>query len=145
MKICIFGAGAVGGHIAAKLAVSGHEVSVVARGAHLEAMRSRGLKLLHGKQTILGKVRAASSANELGLQETVLVTVKANMLEVFAQQAAPLLGKDTAVVFIQNGIPWWYEGAPDDLDPGSKLRKSIDPERVVGGVAYSSNEVIEPG
>src|SRR5436190_13249235 len=86
MRVCVFGAGAVGGHIAAKLAASGNEVSVVARGAHLEAMQSRGLKLLHGAQTIVGRVRAASNTAELGRQQAVLVTLKANMLDAFAVQ-----------------------------------------------------------
>src|SRR5436190_12007477 len=78
MKLCIFGAGAVGGHIAAKLAAAGNDVSVIARGAHLEAMKSRGLKLLHGDKTIIGRVRAAASARELGPHDAVLVTLKAN-------------------------------------------------------------------
>jgi 2-dehydropantoate 2-reductase len=145
MKICVFGAGAVGGHIAAKLAAAGNEVSVVARGAHLEAMQSRGLRLLHGEQTIVGRVRAASNAKALGVQEAVLVTLKANMLDAFAQQAAPLLAPDTAVVFVQNGIPWWYEGAPADLDPRGLLHRHIEMQRVAGAVAYSANEVIQPG
>src|SRR5882762_11298158 len=76
MKLCVFGAGAVGGHIAAKLAAAGNDVSVIARGAHLQAMRSRGLKLLHGEQTIVGKVRAAETAAELGAQDAVFVTLK---------------------------------------------------------------------
>ena len=145
MKICVFGAGAVGGHIAAKLAAAGNDVSVVARGAHLEAMQSRGLRLIHGKQTIVGKVRASSSSRELGQQEAVLVTLKANMLDAFAQQAAPLLGEGTPVVFVQNGIPWWYEGAPRDLDPHGVLREAIPERHIAGGVAYSANEVVEPG
>jgi 2-dehydropantoate 2-reductase len=145
MKICVFGAGAVGGHIAAKLAAAGNEVSVVARGAHLEAMQSRGLRLIHGKQTIVGRVRAASSSRDLGVHDAVLVTLKANMLDAFAQQAAPLLGPETAVVFVQNGIPWWYEGAPAALDPRGMLRENIDMSRVASGVAYSANEVVEPG
>jgi 2-dehydropantoate 2-reductase len=145
MRICVFGAGAVGGHIAAKLAAAGNEVSVVARGAHLEAIQQRGLKLLHGEQTIIGRVRACADARELGMQEAVLVTLKANMLDAFAERAAPLLGADTVVVFVQNGIPWWYEGAPADLDPNGLLRRNIAMERVASGVAYSANEVIEPG
>src|SRR5438094_9811693 len=79
MKLCVFGAGAVGGHIAAKLAAAGNDVSVIARGAHLEAMRSRGLKLLHGDKTIIGRVRAVASARELGAQDAVVVTLKANL------------------------------------------------------------------
>jgi len=145
MKLCVFGAGAVGGHIAAKLAAAGNDVSVIARGAHLQAMRSRGLKLLHGEQTIVGKVRAAETAAELGAQDAVFVTLKANLLGAFAEQCAPLLGRDTAVVFVQNGIPWWYDARLVRLDPGGKLARAVAPERVVGGVAYSANEIVEPG
>src|ERR1051326_6388303 len=88
MKLCVFGAGAVGGHIAARLAASGQEVSVLARGAHLEAMCARGVTLLHGRERICGPVRAASDARELGAQDVILVTLKANMLDAFAAQCA---------------------------------------------------------
>ncbi len=108
-------------------------------------MRSRGLKLLHGEQTIVGKVRAAETAAELGAQDAVFVTLKANLLGAFAEQCAPLLGRDTAVVFVQNGIPWWYDARLVRLDPGGKLARAVAPERVVGGVAYSANEIVEPG
>ena len=145
MRICVFGAGAVGGHIAAKLAASGEEVSVVARGQHLEAMQKNGLKLLHGAQTIHGKVRAGARARELGAQDAVFVTVKANMLGGFADDCAPLLGRETAVVFVQNGIPWWYDRALTKLDPGGRLAAAVALDRVVGGVAYSANEIVEPG
>ena len=145
MKVCVFGAGAVGGHLAAKLAVSGHDVSVVARGPHLLAMQKNGVKLLHGGKTILGRVRAAARAAELGVQDAVLVTLKANMLDAFADQCPPLLASDTAVVFVQNGIPWWYDERLTRLDPHGKLRKSIARKHVLGGVAYSANEVVEPG
>jgi 2-dehydropantoate 2-reductase len=145
MRICIFGAGAVGGHIAAKLAAAGNDVSVVARGDHLQAMRSRGLKLLHGRETILGRVRAAERASELAKQDAVFVTLKANLLPAFAGQCAPLLGAETAVVFVQNGIPWWYDARLTRLDPDGQLARAVAPERIVGGVAYSANEIVEPG
>lgn len=145
MKICVFGAGAVGGHLAAKLAASRHDVSVVARGAHLLAMQKNGVKLLHGDKTIVGRIRAAAHAAELGPQDAVLVTLKANMLEAFAAQCAPLLGADTAVVFVQNGIPWWYDDRLTRLDPGGRLSRAVPRKNVLGGVAYSANEVIEPG
>lgn len=145
MKICVFGAGAVGGHLAAKLAASGHDVSVVARGAHLAAMQAKGVKLLHGGRTIVGRVRAVARADELGAQDAVLVTLKANMLDAFAEQCRPLLGPDTAVVFVQNGIPWWYDDRLTRLDPHGKLQKFITKSHVLGGVAYSANEVVEPG
>src|SRR3954462_13873169 len=145
MRICVFGAGAIGGNFAARLAAAGNDVSVVARGAHLEAIRAHGLKLLHGDETILGRVRAAASASELGAQDAVFVTLKANLLGAFADQCAPLLGRDTAVVFVQNGIPWWYDARLARLDPGGRLAKAVAPERIVGGVAYSANEILEPG
>src|SRR5687767_5949285 len=155
MRICVFGAGAVGGHLAAKLAANGHDVSVVARGAHLEAMRERGIKLIHGKDTIHGRVRAAERADQLGVQDFVFVTLKANLLGAFAEAAAPLLSKDTGVVFAQNGIPWWYgiglsENRPrppdlSKLDPGRKLGNLLDKNQIIGGVVYSANEVREPG
>lgn len=145
MKICVFGAGAVGGHLAAKLAASGQEVSVIARGAHLAAMQRNGVKLLHGERTIIGRVRASAQAAELGPQDAVLVTLKANMLDAFAAQCAPLLGAETAVVFVQNGIPWWYDDRLARLDPDGKLHRSVPRQNVLGGVAYSANEVIEPG
>ncbi len=155
MRICVFGAGAVGGHVAAKLAAAGHEVSVVARGAHLQAMRDKGIRLIHGKEVISGRVRAAERADGLGLQDFVFVTLKANLLGVFADGAAPLLGEDTGVVFAQNGIPWWYGTGLSDarprppdlsrLDPGGKLKDVLDEKQIIGGVVYSANEVREPG
>jgi 2-dehydropantoate 2-reductase len=141
MKICIFGAGAVGGHLAARLAATGHDVSVVARGAHLEAMKIRGVKLLHGDEVISGSVRTEG----IGVQDAVFVTLKANLLGAFADAAGPLLGAGTAVVFAQNGIPWWYAQDMESLDPGRKLKTRIPPRNVVGGVVYSANEVVEPG
>lgn len=155
MRICVFGAGAVGGHFAAQLAAAGHEVSVVARGAQLAAIRAHGLTLLKGERRITGKVRAAQDPREIGPVDYVLVTLKATSLPDFADAATPLLGKDTAVVFAQNGIPWWYplglsasRPAPPDLsalDPGGKLARAIAPERVVGAVVYSANAVVSPG
>src|SRR5712664_41066 len=155
MKICVFGAVAVGGHIAAKLAASGNDVSVVARGPHLQAVQRNGLKLLHGDETILGHVRASECAAELGPQDCVIVTLKANMLGAFAEQAAALLGRETPVVFAQNGVPWWYafglkagRPKPPDLsalDPAGKLQAAVAHERIIGAMVYSANEVVEPG
>jgi 2-dehydropantoate 2-reductase len=159
MRICIFGAGAVGGHIGAKLAAGGHDVSVVARGAHLEAMRDKGITLVHGERTISGRVRAVSNAAGLGVQDFVFVTLKANALGVFAAAAPAIAGKDTGVVFAQNGIPWWYgiglndkrqdkRPQPPDLsrlDPGEELKKALEKSQIIGGVVYSANELREPG
>lgn len=155
MRICIFGAGAVGGHFAVQLAAAGNEVSVIARGAHLEAIRRSGLTLLKGERRIVAPVRAAPRAAELGHVDFVIVTLKACGLAALAADIAPLLGADTAVVFAQNGIPWWYAqglaGRPPpppelaQLDPGAALAQAVAPQRVIGGVIYSANEVLEPG
>lgn len=155
MKICVYGAGAIGGHIAAKLGAAGHDVSVVCRGAHLEAIREKGLTLQVAGCKIHARVRASDRAVDLGPQDFVIVTVKATALPDFAEDAAALLGPDTAVVFVQNGIPWWYatglgasRPAPPDLsrlDPGGCIARHIAPERVIGAVIYTSNEVVAPG
>ena len=125
---------------------------MIARGAHLEAMRAAGVTLLHGEQTIRGKVRAAGRSSDLGTQDFVLVTLKANLLPTLARDAAPLLGPQTAVAFVQNGIPWWYAQGlsrklPDfsRLDPGGELARAIAPGRVIGAVVFSANEVDAPG
>lgn len=154
-RICVFGAGAIGGHLAARLAAAGHEVSVIARGAQLEAIRRKGLVLRQqGRPDVGGPVRAAEQAADLGPQDAVFVTVKATALSSFAPHAAALAGPDTAFAFVQNGIPWWYgqglgqRPLPPDLsrlDPGGALARAVEPRRVIGGVVYSSNEVIEPG
>ena len=162
-RICVFGAGAIGGHLAAKLAAAGHDVSVVARGANLAAMRSQGVALREGAgpgaRVIAGRVRASDRPADLGAQDVVFVTTKATALAAFAAAAAPLVDPGTAFVFVQNGIPWWYaqgidskpRGArprPPDLsrlDPGGALAKAIAPGRVIGGVVYSSNNLAEPG
>lgn len=155
MKICVFGPGAIGGHLAAKLAAAGHQVSVVSRGAQLAAIRERGLVLRAGERRYTGPVRASDRAGELGPQQFVIATVKTTSLPEFAAGVGPLLGPDTAVVFVQNGIPWWYphglgknRPSPPDLsrlDPGGLLQRAIAPERVIGATIYTSNEVLEPG
>ena len=145
MKICVYGAGAVGGHIAARLAAAGSEVSVVARGAHLQKIRQQGIRLIRGGETISPRVKASERAADLGPQDFVLVTLKANALGAFAEACAPLLGPRTAVAFVQNGIPWWYAREIERLDPGGKLARAVAAERILGGVAYSANDVVEPG
>ena len=162
-RICVFGAGAIGGHLAAKFAAAGHDVSVVARGANLAAIRANGVALREGARadarTIAGRVRASDRPADLGAQDLVFVTTKATALDAFASMAAPLINPDretsTAFVFVQNGIPWWYAQGlsnarppPPDLsrlDRGGALARAIAPERVIGAVVYSSNAVAEPG
>ena len=155
MRICVFGAGAIGGNFAARLADAGNEVSVVARGAHLEAIRARGLTLLAGDKKIVAKVHASDRPADLGPQDAVISTLKATALGDLAANVAPLLGPDTPVVFAQNGIPWWYghglaksrPPAPDlsMLDPGGALAKAVGLHRTLGGTISSPNHVIEPG
>lgn len=155
MRICIFGTGAVGGHLAAKFSAAGHEISVVARGANLEGIRRRGVALREGGRTIAGPVRASDRASELGAQDAVFVTVKATALASLENAVPSLSHRDTLFVFVQNGIPWWYAHGlstarprPPDLsplDPGGVLARSVAPERVVGAVVYSSNNLDAPG
>ncbi|TMJ29690.1 MAG: 2-dehydropantoate 2-reductase [Alphaproteobacteria bacterium] len=155
MRICVFGAGAIGGNFAARLAAAGNDVSVVARGAHLEAIRARGLTLIAGDKKIVAKVRASDKPSELGEQDAVISTLKATGLPALAESVGPLLGPDTPVVFAQNGIPWWYghglskarPPAPDlsRLDPGGALARSVGLERTLGGTISSPNHVAEPG
>ncbi len=155
MRICIFGAGAVGSHFAVRLARAGHEVACVMRGPHLDAVKANGLTLRVGDTEFTAKVKASDDPAELGAQDLVISTLKATGVPSLAAGLGPLLHDDTAVVFAQNGIPWWYDiGLPPDhpptpelsfLDPGGRLRAAIPRERIIGGVIFSSNEVVAPG
>jgi 2-dehydropantoate 2-reductase len=155
MRICIFGAGAVGSHFAVRLAQAGHEVSCVMRGPHLDAVKAKGLTLRVGNAEFKADVKASDDPAVLGPQDFVISTLKATGVSALATGLKPLLGDDTGVVFAQNGIPWWYDiGLPKDhppppdlgfLDPGGALRAAIPRERIIGGVVFSSNEVIAPG
>ena len=155
MRICVFGAGAIGGNFAARLADAGNEVSVVVRGAHLEAIRANGLTLIAGDRKIVARVRASDRPADLGPQDAVISTLKATGLGALADSVGPLLGPDTPVVFAQNGIPWWYghglgpsrPPAPDlsRLDPGGALERSVGHTRTLGGAITSPNHVVEPG
>ena len=155
MRICIFGAGAVGSHFAVRLALAGHDVSCVMRGPHLEAVKANGLTLRVGDAEFSARVKASDDPAALGPQDLVISTLKATGLSSLVTGLPPLLRDDTAVVFAQNGIPWWYDIglAPDHppapdlgfLDPGGRLRAVVSRERIVGGVIFSSNEVVAPG
>jgi len=155
MRICIFGAGAVGSHFAVRLALAGHDVACVMRGAHLQAVRAKGLTLRIGDAEFHAAVKASDDPATLGEQDLVISTLKATSVGSLAEGLQPLLGADTPVVLAQNGIPWWYDiGSPKDhppspdlsfLDPDGRLRAAICKERIVGAVIFSSNEVIAPG
>lgn len=154
MKVCIYGAGAIGGHLAARLAAGGSEVSLVARGPQLAAIRSRGLTVQTPEGVIGCRPHASADPGELGPQDAVIVAVKAPALPAVAAGIAPLLRPDTAVVFAMNGVPWWYfdhhggrlEGHPlPTLDPGGAVRAAVGVDRASAGVVYSSCTVLEPG
>ncbi|HEX3953272.1 MAG TPA: 2-dehydropantoate 2-reductase [Stellaceae bacterium] len=159
MKITVFGAGAVGGHVAAKLgagaARAGIEVAAIARGAQLAAINERGLTLSIGDERYEAHIRATDRPENLGPQDVVFVSLKSSSLPETAAAISPLLGPDTSVVFAMNGIPWWYlYRCPDNemprpdlsrLDPDAILARTIGLERVLGCVIMSANEVIEPG
>jgi 2-dehydropantoate 2-reductase len=155
MRICIFGAGAVGSHLAVRLALAGNDVSCVMRGPHLAAVKANGLTLRVGDAEFKAKVNASDDPAALGAQDFVISTLKATGVAALATGLQPLLHEETAVVFAQNGIPWWYDiGLPKDhpptpdlgfLDPGDALRAAVPKERIIGGVIFSSNEVVAPG
>ena len=155
MKLCVFGAGAIGGLMAAKLAAKGDvDVTVIARGPHLAAMQAKGLTLRsEGAETVV-PVRAVANAAEAGPQDYVLVTLKAHSLPGAAEQMQPLLGPETAIVSAVNGIPWWYfhklagpwEGrVVESVDPGGVVSRLLPPERAIGCIVYPAAEVPEPG
>ncbi len=154
MRVCVYGAGAIGGHIAARLALGGAQVSLVARGAHLDAIRARGLTVHAHDGTHLSHPQASADPRELGPQDAVIVTVKAPALPSVAAGIAPLLGPETPVAFVMNGIPWWYFlGTPGpfegtrlpEVDPEGAVERAIGLHRTIGGVVYSATEVVEPG
>jgi 2-dehydropantoate 2-reductase len=154
-KICVFGAGAIGGYIGARLAHRAEaDVSLVARGPHLGAMEAKGLTLKQGGETFTVRPRVTSDPKTLGLQDFVIITLKAHALPLVLDQLQPLLGKDTAILFAQNGMPWWYfykHGGPLDgrriesVDPGGEIWKRLGPERALGSVVWQAAEMEGPG
>ena len=155
MKLCIFGAGAIGGLLGAKLAAKGEvDVTFIARGPHLEAMQRNGVRLVSEGQEIVARPRCVASAAEAGPQDYVLVTLKAHSLPGAARQMQPLLGPETAIVSAVNGIPWWYfyrlPGPYEDrrvrsVDPEGQVWELLHPSRAIGCVVYPAAEVPEPG
>ena len=154
MKICIYGAGAVGGLLAAWLARAGHDVSVVARGNHLTAIRQNGLCVVSREKKETFKVKADSDPKQLGPQDYVIVAVKAQSLGEVAAAIGPLIGPETAVVTAMNGVPWWFfdrlgygEGKLrlESLDPGGRIARAIPTERVIGCVIHLAASTPSPG
>jgi len=154
MKVCIFGAGAIGGYIGAKLAMAGEEVTLIARGPHLEAMKSKGLTLIEDGKTHVVHPRVTSDSREAGPQDYVFLSVKAHGLAAIADAVQPLLGEKTDLVPAINGLPWWYfykiggdyEGRRvEAVDPGGVLWEKLPPSRVIGCIVYPAADLVEPG
>ncbi len=154
MKICIFGAGAIGGYMGAKLAQAGADVSLVARGPHLAAMRDKGLTLIENDLNSNVAVTVSEDPADLGEQDYVIVTLKAHSVPPVVDKMQPLIGPNTTIVSGVNGVPWWYFhkiGGPfegtrlESVDPGNKQWNGFGPDRVLGCVVYPAAEVSEPG
>ena len=154
MRICIYGAGAIGGYLGVQLARAGQDVTLIARGAHLAAMRANGVRLLIDGEERLARPHCVEDPAEAGPQDYVIVTLKAHSIPGAAQGMQPLLRDGTAVVTAANGIPWWYfyrlEGALENhqiesVDPGGRIWESIGPQRAIGAIVYPATEIVEPG
>ena len=157
MKVCVVGAGAIGGMLGVKLSLSGQNVTLIARGAHLQAIRRRGLALVmqDGSEHVARAViTATSSLQEAGPQDVVILAVKAHQIEPIAHELPALFGRDTVVVTTQNGIPWWYfqklggefEGHRiKAVDPKGVIAANIEADRIIGCIAYPAAEIKEPG
>jgi 2-dehydropantoate 2-reductase len=154
VRIVIAGAGAIGGYIGARLARAGADVVLFARGAHLSAMQTRGLRVTSNEGDFEVKPQVTGDLAAIGPSDVVFLGVKAHSLTTLAPQLRPLFGPETVVVSTQNGIPWWYfqnyTGELDGLrlervDPGGVIAAAIEPRRVVGSLAYFATDIVEPG
>ena len=154
MKFAVVGAGAVGAFVGAMLSRSGADVTLIARGAHLRAMREHGVRVRSEGGEFAARPAATDDPAAVGAVDVVLLTLKAHSLATMAPRLAPLMGSQTSVISAQNGIPWWYfyrhpgewEGTHlESVDPGGIISRSIDPARVIGCVVYPSTIVTEPG
>lgn len=155
MKICVVGAGAIGGLLAARLQQSGEDVSVIARGPHLAAIKASGLKLIEESgHEIVAQVQATDRIAEAGQQDLVILGMKAHQVAAVVDDLNHLYTPDTMVLTAQNGIPWWYffkHGGPyegrrlESVDPGGTVANGLPIERVLASVVYPAAEIIEPG
>jgi 2-dehydropantoate 2-reductase len=160
MKICIIGAGAIGGMLGVKFALSGHDVTLILRGANLEAVRQNGLRLIEedGKELLAQPIKATSVIAEAGVQDVVILALKAHQVAAVAAELPALMHAETRIITMQNGIPWWYfhklpgelgqryQGTPvKAVDPDGIIAKYIPVDRVIGSVVYPASEVIRPG
>jgi 2-dehydropantoate 2-reductase len=158
MRVAIFGAGAIGGLLGVKLARAGADVTFIARGPHLAAMKANGVTLKTGGETIVVHPRCVENSKEAGRQDYVLVTLKAHSLPGAAPQIAQLMDADTTLVTAVNGVPYWYfyglngdQGARyrdrrvESVDPGGMLWEALPPSQVLGAIVYPAAEVVAPG
>jgi 2-dehydropantoate 2-reductase len=154
MRICIYGAGAIGGYLGVQLSRAGADVSLVARGAHLAAMRANGLKLLIGDEERVVRPRCTDDPAELGVQDFVIVCLKAHSITGVIEAMQPLLGPRTRIVTAVNGIPYWYfykhggryEGSTlESIDPGGRQWNELGPQRAIGCIVYPATEIEAPG
>ena len=155
MKVCIVGAGAIGGYMAVRIANAGHNVSVIARGPHLAAIKARGMKLIEENDEFVAEnLTATEFVGELGPMDVVLLALKAHQIVPIVNDMSVLLGPNTVIVTLQNGIPWWYfqnfdgeyaNRVVETVDPGGLLFKSIDPDRLIGCIAYPAATISKPG
>ena len=154
MRFAVVGAGAIGAYLGARLSLSGRDVSLIARGPHLRAMQTRGVRVRSPEGDFEARPTATDDYEEVGAVDFVFLTVKAHSLPEVAPRLGPLLGPETVVVSAQNGIPWWYfqrHGGPLDgtrierLDPDGAISAAIPAERVIGCIVYPSASIAEPG
>ncbi len=156
MKFAVVGAGAIGGYLGVKLALAGEQVTFIARGANLAALRERGMKLIleDGQEEMATNAHAFDKPSDAGQQDFILLTVKAHQVAALAPQLAALCHETTTIVTMQNGVPWWYfhgvkgelEGRPvQSADPDGSIASHIDPKRVIGSVVYPAAELLRPG
>ena len=155
-RICIFGAGAIGGYVGAALHEAGAEVSLVARGPHLEAIRADGLGLKKDGKVTRYRLPASERPADFGPQDYVILAIQAHTIPIILDDLIPLLGPDTAVVPAVNGLPWWYfhkaqtgtaldEKPLQAVDPGGRVWNEIGPQRAIGCVVYPACEIAAPG
>ncbi|MGI9149734.1 MAG: 2-dehydropantoate 2-reductase [Chloroflexota bacterium] len=154
MRFVIVGAGATGGFLGARLAGADQDVTLIARGPHLEAMRANGLRVIGGGDDFVAHPACTDDLSVVGSADVVFLTVKAHALTALAPRLGPLLGPDTAVVTAQNGIPWWYFDNDESrlagtclrsADPGAVIATSIETRRVIGCVVYPATQLVAPG
>jgi 2-dehydropantoate 2-reductase len=154
MRICIYGAGSIGGSLGVQLALAGEDVTLIARGPHLDAMRRHGVRLLIDGAERVAHPLCTDDPAMAGAQDFVIITLKAHSVPAIVDVMQPLLGPETAVVWAVNGVPWWYfygvdppgqERRLETVDPGGLQWSRIGPQRIVGCVVYPAAEIVEPG